>query len=236
MPAQGLTERLSFRKALFKPDMLVVDMLDINAHSLDALAKITSTLGLNEFIEEVFCEDATTFTVNKVYDIVISETMLACLKSEPQVAIMQNLIPQLNKNCVFIPQEITVDAILVNPKMEQDRMLYVIGEKPAFERYPLGNVITVSKQNMHSILEKQTFSIAPKAAASFPLLKLFTTVKVYNNELLTENDSSITLPKQLCDLRIDQKQEVDFWYVQGDKPHIACSLAPVKHTTDIITK
>jgi hypothetical protein len=205
---------------LFKPEMLKVDMLDINSHSLEALHKIVDRLNFNDFVEDMYCEDATTFRVSKTYDVVISETMLACLKNEPQVAIMQNLIPQLTKECLFIPEKISVDACLINHKMEQDRMMCVEGEKPLFERRPLGNVFTVSKQNMNSITEKKSFSIPDDAVAAFPALKLFTTVTVYNNEVLTENDSSITMPKQHYDFRNENSRGIEFWYVKGEKPRI----------------
>ena len=71
---------------LYASTELRVDMLDINRQSLIALHDLVDTLDISRYIDEVFCTDATTFTVSKPYDIVISETMLACLKSEPQVA------------------------------------------------------------------------------------------------------------------------------------------------------
>jgi len=220
---------------LFKPEMLKVDMLDINGHSLEALHKIVDKLKFNDFVEDVYCEDATTFRVSKTYDVVISETMLACLKNEPQVAIMQNLIPQLTEECLFIPEKISIDACLINHKMEQDQMMYVEGEKPLFERRPLGNVFTVSKQNMNSITEKKTFSIPDDAVVAFPALKLFTTVTVYNNEELTENDSSITMPKQFYDFRVEKCREVEFRYIQGEKPQIESSVIQPEFIPEIIT-
>lgn len=209
---------------LFTPDKIQVDFLDINPVSLEALRKLITELQLNDYIGSIYCEDATTFRVSKTYDIVISETMLACLKNEPQVAIMQNLIPQLTEECLFIPEKISIEACLINHKMEQDRMMYIEGEKPLFERRPLGNVFTVSKQNMNSITEKKTFSIPDDAVAAFPALKLFTTVTVYNNEVLTENDSSITMPKQFYDFRVEKCREVEFRYMQGEKPRIESSV------------
>lgn len=205
---------------LYKPKEIIVDLLDVNANSLDALKKIKDSLSLGGFIGETICADATTFKVNKSYDIVISETMLACLKNEPQVAIMQNLIPQLTDECIFIPEEISIDASLTNPKIEIDCLMSQEEETPPFERRPLGNVFTISKQQLDSIYFKKTFSIPSDAATTFPILKLFTTVKVFDNEILTDNDSSITLPKQFYDFRKVKNQEVKFWYVQGKMPRI----------------
>lgn len=219
--------------ALYKSTELKVDLLEINQQSLKALYKLIGTLGLSRYIGDAFCADATTFRVSKPYDIVISETMLACLKSEPQVAIMQNLIPQLTGSCIFIPEEITIDACLTNPKMEMDRLMYTETEQPAFERYLLGNVFTLSKQNLNGVLSCKTFLI-PWITASFPVLKLFTSVRVFAGELLAENDSSITLPKQYYDFRTQEADRVEFWYEQGEKPHIRSRIVEHKQISKTV--
>jgi len=205
--------------SLFKPESLIVDLLDINAGSLAALQMVIHQLGLERYVGEVWCADATTFKVNKHYDIVICETMLACLKSEPQVAIMQNLVPQLDPACIFIPEEISIDAYLTNPRMEMERLMYHETEQPLFERRFLGNVFTISKSNLESIQKKKTILI-PDYITAFPVLKLFTMVKVFGGEILSDNDSSITLPKQYFDFRRQKAPAVEFWYVQGVKPCI----------------
>ena len=149
-------------------------------------------------------------------------------------AIMQNLIPQLTESCIFIPEEITVDACLTNPKIEMDRLIYTETDQPVFERHLLGNVFTVSKQNLDSILSCKTFSI-PRIAVSFPVLKLFTSVRVFADELLTENDSSITLPKQYYDFRTNQAvEQVEFWYEQGEKPQIRSRVVEYKRITETV--
>ncbi|MDP4207550.1 MAG: hypothetical protein Q8928_01925 [Bacteroidota bacterium] len=207
---------------LFSPEEINVDLLDINQASLKALQTLIKTLGLESYIGETYCTDATTFVVEKDYDIAISETMLACLKNEPQVAVMQNLIPQLPPKAIFIPEEISIDAALTNPKMEQDRLLYYEGEHPPFRRIALGNVFTVNKQNLDTAQMQKTIEIPDEKA--FPILKLFTTVKVFGNELLSENDSSITLPKTFYDLRQQLANKIKFWYEQGKKPHISSQI------------
>lgn len=211
--------------ALCKSTKIIVDLIEINSDSLEALKKIIIALKLEEYIDEVYCTDATTFKVTKNYDIVISETMLACLKSEPQVAIMQNLIPQLTDECIFIPEEISIDASLTNPKMEMDRLMHHEHDIPKFERQHLGNVFTIGKRTMSSIQSKKSFSISTEATATFPVLKLFTTVKVFEQEVLSDNDSSITQAKKYYDFRDKTNSKVHFWYVQGEEPRIESSVS-----------
>ncbi|MTK53600.1 hypothetical protein [Paludibacter sp.] len=219
---------------LFTPDKIQVDLLDINPVSLEALRKLIDELQLNDYIGSVFCEDATTFTLSRHYDIAISETMLACLKSEPQVAVMQNIIPQLQPEAIFIPEEICIDAALTNPKMEQDRLLYYENEAPPFRRIALGNVFAVNKQNLDTDRMQKTIEIPDEK--DFPVLKLFTTVKVFGSEQLSENDSSITLPVNFYDLRKQPTLHIAFWYVQGEKPHIESRVVckPALYQTEIM--
>jgi phospholipid N-methyltransferase len=212
---------------LFGTDNILVDFIEINPDSLAALRKLTDALNLTCYIDNIYCADATTFTLTKPYEIVVSETMLACLRTEPQVAIMQNLIPQLKKGCIFIPEEISIDATLTNPKMEMERLMYYEKEPPPFERYSLGNIFRLGKLTIHDALERKTLLI-PDEIACFPVLKLFTTVKVYQDEVLTGNDSSITLPRQYYDFRQQSAREVEFWYVQGEKPRIESRI--VQHS------
>jgi len=219
---------------LYKSTDLKVDILDINRQSLIALHDLIRTLGLSKYVGDIFCTDATTFTVSKPYDIVISETMLACLRSEPQVAIMQNLIPQLTDDCIFIPEEISIDASLTNPKMEMDRLMYYETKQPPFERVSLGNIFKLNKRTIHKALERKRLSI-PDKIANFPMLKLFTTVTVFKDEVLTDNDSSITLPKQYYNFREQPAQEVEFWYVQGEKPRIESCVVKLLCIHEIIT-
>ena len=100
-----------------------------------------------------------------------------------------------------------------------ESLLYYEMEQPPFERRLLGNVFTLSKSNLDDIMSRKIIPI-PAVTSSFPVLKLFTTVKVFGNEILTGSDSSITLPKQYYDFRKQQAKEVGFWYVQGEKPCI----------------
>ena len=201
-----------------------VDLLDINPDSLTALQKIIMTLGLSDYIGEVYCLDATTIKLSFQYDIVVSETMQACLKNEPQVAVMQNIIPQLDDQCFFIPEEISIDASLVNPRMEMDRMLSWGKEQLSFERCWLSNVYTLNRHDLHSIMSPKKILIPGDATADFPVLKLFTTVKVFEDEVLTENNSSLNMPKQYYDFREQPADEVEFWYVLSEKPGIESKL------------
>lgn len=208
---------------LYSTEEIKVDLLDINPNSLTALQKIIETLGIGCYISEVFFADATTIKLNRQYDIAISETMQSCLKNEPQVAVMQNIIPQLSPATIFIPEEIFIDAYLTNSKIEDARLLYYPDETPPLRRIFLGKVFAINKDNLDINRMRNSFTI-PADVHDFPVLKLYTTVKVFENEILGENDSSINLPMIFYDFRKQNARKVEFWYTQGEKPDIECKI------------
>jgi len=137
---------------------------------------------------------------------------------------MQNLAPQLDDQCIFIPEEISIDASFTNSKMEMDRMMnFGKTEQPPFERRPLGNVFIIKKDDVRTIMSRKKIVI-PGDVAAFPVLKLFTTVKVFGDEVLTENNSSLNLPKPFYDFRKHPANEIEFLYVTGEKPGIEINL------------
>lgn len=96
----------------YSPDKLKVTFLDINSISLNGAEKLINELDLKNFIDRFVLANAKTYKVDVTFDIVISETMQAGLKNEPQVAVMQNLVPQCKANAIFNPEQITIDAYL----------------------------------------------------------------------------------------------------------------------------
>ncbi|MDX9882172.1 MAG: hypothetical protein RBS73_08905 [Prolixibacteraceae bacterium] len=226
--------------SVLSPADVQADLLDINPCSLDSLRKLIKAFGFDEFVGNIYTEDASTFKIGYDYDIVISETMQSCLKNEPQVAVMQNLIPQMGSCSIFIPEEISIDAALTNPKMEHDRFFYYEGEKLPFARIPLGNIFVVNKENLINKYFKKTLFI-PGNIGVFTELKLFTTIRVYADEVLGENDSSLNLPVRFIDLKAHPASVAEFWYEQGTKPQIRCKyytpdrfLKPVRSETQLL--
>ena len=148
--------------ALYKTDTIKVTLLDINQTSLKAVGNLINELGFENFIDAYILADASDYKINKDYDIVISETMQACLQNEPQLAIMQNLIPQMNENAIFIPQEITIDAYLKNPGKWDDNKAQRVGEKSKF----LKKMFAVHRTNLDSNKYRETVEI-PKNLEGF---------------------------------------------------------------------
>lgn len=205
--------------ALYKTDTIKVTLLDINQTSLEAVEKLINELDLVNFIDGYIFADASDYVINKDYDIVISETMQSCLQNEPQVAIMQNLIPQMKENAIFIPQRITIDAYLKKPGKWNDIKALREEDESKF----LKEVFSVSQTNLDSNNYKATIKI-PMDLNGFVELMLHTTIKVFEDEVLGLNNCSLNLPKKFYDFNKRYANKLEFWYSLSDKPQIECKV------------
>lgn len=216
---------------LFNPSEIKIDLLDINQVSLNSAIKVLKQLGLEQFIGSVYLADAAIFKVEKNYDVVISETMQAALKKEPQVAIMQNLIPQTGDRCIFIPEAITVEAALVSSeKLNAETWSY-----EGVQRIGLGEVLTVDRNHL-DVENDPTVVRVPNAIGECRQMNLYTTIRVFGEHVLGEGDCSLTLP-----LRIGRRERVEgetitFWYEQGEVPGIRYLLDGTETVFEAFTR
>ena len=121
------------------------------------------------------------------FHIVISETMQRALQNETQLAITLNLLPQLGPHALFLPERISVRAELVRyaqssepvpqPTFQLLDTLYELGPRPAAPPRP----IRITVPELESPAD----------------LHLTTVVQVYKDEVLSGNDTAITLPKNM---------------------------------------
>jgi hypothetical protein len=202
---------------LFSPGKIQVDLLDVNSKSLNAAIKLFGSLQLDLFIGNSYNQDASKFTIEKEYDIVISETMQAALKKEPQVAIMQNLIPQLPPDAIFIPERITIAAGLVSNRKWDDENGYYLGAEELIRE----ELFSVDKRNLKTECFKKSI-IVPHAVGNCRNLMLFTTIEVFDNEILYDNDCSLTSPWKVFEIKDDIVETIHFWYETGALPGVKC--------------
>jgi predicted RNA methylase len=200
---------------LFDPSKIKVDLLDINPVSLNSAVKVLKQLGLEQFVGAVYLADAAVFKAERDYDVVISETMQAALKKEPQVAIMQNLIPQMKKDAIFIPETITVEAAMVS-RGKWNAETYVF---EGIQRIKIGELMRVDK----SLPEKGNFRRVldfPEKIGECKQLKFYTTIRTFGNHWLLEGDCSLNIPLKVRELDEGEGETITFWYEQGEIPGI----------------
>lgn len=208
---------------LYGTSQLQVDLLDINEESLQSAIRVITDLGFGQFIRTTIIDDAAKIKLNSAYDVVISETMQAALKKEPQVAIMQNLIPQCSANTIFIPQEITVNAELIS-KEKWNSATYIFD---TIYRIELGEVVRVNSETLNRIGQKKVFAMA-KNNSNCKTLILTTNITVFGNHRLANSDCSLTLPLKMNNVADNQSEHVSFWYEQGNVPGIRFNFSNSK--------
>ncbi len=189
-------------------------LLDINPDSLEAAKMLYEDLGLSGYVIDYVCTDATTykFPDHIRIEMVISETMLNALRKEPQLAIMNNLIPQMHPEAIFIPENITVEAVLT--RWEEEYNSFTITDYQP-KRISIGVIYCASRE----FKLPQPAVITVPASETHNRLDLFTEITVFGKEVLTAYNCSLTMPCAVCKLQ-NQKEDmtITFEYVMSDNP------------------
>lgn len=205
---------------LYSKNELSVDLLDINEVSLSSAHSVISGLELNDRIKHFLLEDASLYEVEKNYDIIISETMQSGLRSEPQVAIMQNFFQQMKPEAIFIPEEIVIDAKLNTRGTWNDKLLRIENE----ERVYVGEVLKVNRHTINDVMNNNTLHLFNPTDEMMEL-KFYTTIKIFNSEFLTEGDSGLNSPLKIMELKKRMKIELDCIYSQTYPASILTSIS-----------
>jgi hypothetical protein len=138
--------------------------------------------------------------------IILTETLQAALRGEGQVAITANLAPQVHAGGFFLPQQISIEACLLNQASE-----------PAKDCIHLGQILKLSANTAHNLPAVEV--TIPKLAADGYTLALLTHITVFGPHRLGPGDSGLTCPVLLREVRAsDSPAIVRFTYQRGARP------------------
>lgn len=201
--------------AIFTPDEVAFYLLDISEVCLDSAKRLYQSLCISDYVEAFICADAACYQLpdDRTIHMVISETMRKALIIEPQVAIMLNLIPQMQDKTIFIPQEISVSLKLLKKEEEKNNLLVGPHQPDAIS---IGELYTIGRTNcrQHSPVTVQI----PQQIGEFNSLTLFTDVVVFQNRQLHVHDSTLNLPLTLTDVENKTGQTIKLWYEMSSSP------------------
>lgn len=218
---------------VFTSEEVHFTFLEINPLSIQSLEKVITAFQVERYLYEVVKCDATKYQADPSNPIqmIVTETMQNALQKEPQVAITMNLAPQMQSGGILIPQNITIDAVLLSPRKNLERMTDLNGfEQDYFHK--IGKVFELNKDTPRlsskaSLFPSGTFSF-PKVELEIPRglapdykqLCLFTTIRVFEEERLTNGQCSLTLPKQVMILEQEKRpvERVSFQYIPNENP------------------
>jgi len=207
---------------------LRLHLMDVNEKTLEYLDKVLRTLDIHDYVEKIICGDATKYEIEnpKDIDILVSETMQHGLVKEQQVPIMLNLVKQLSKNSVVIPNNIQLDLALKSTNIN-----YVLEGKNELLYHKLTRLLDFTPDFIHSIDINQTqFELCKHLDFSnkqgdFDEMVVLTNIQVYKDEWIHRDLSGLTIPKTLFQLNSENTtQEISISYVIQEQPNFEVEL------------
>lgn len=220
----------------YGPEDIQFTLLEVNPVSFKSVQRVFDRLGANDYVKETIRCDASKVQLEDAeqFDIVIIECLQHLLAREPQVAITCNLIPQLREDVVLIPEEISLYPVLVDMSMRQKHMLgdQNIAPSDYYKRMP--PVFTIHKdavrqwndeeRNADLSFPEMTTKLTSEDTR-FSTVALATDIKVYKEELLTMDNSGLTVPKVIAYMDApDEVKAVKTQYVLGKSPQLKAHL------------
>ena len=229
---------------LLKDAEIEIDIIDFHKGSIDALNTLINNYGYDNYFDKIIVGDATEFnSTEKKYDIIISETMRNALATEPQVAISLNLFQFLADDGIFLPEKITLTAVVANLQRELSTSkskwktfwLKVKRSQAINSRIVLGDVFILDKNVKEnydfSDIDKNIINLknieVPKELRRMKDLILLTTIKIFDNIILSEEDNT-----GLTKIYFDQNvrfltggEKLEFKFQLGSYPRIITQIS-----------
>ncbi len=227
------------------PDDIKLSLIDIHEVSLNAVERIVTGLGWQDFINQYICCDAVHYTHPKDdrIHLVVSENMRHALYGEGQVFVTHNFARQICPGGVLIPTCISIEANLIDPSKEFDvnHTRHTQGlstvEKLASrrrDRMTLGTIFTLSLEHAatHERLMRKSsdgIDVIPAGKVTMPehierryQLMLCTEITIYDDIMLLEYESGLTYPLMYAlDTPLHRLREMQFFYRGGPMPGFA---------------
>lgn len=180
--------------AMFNPGEVEFTAIDIYDEAIDCARKVAKALGQEEKYANFIKDDASKIILPKdrLPHIIICETMMATLTDEPQIAITANLANQIIKGGYFLPENITISALLKNGRFSRRKDLgdiYVL-DQSICDRVKQGDEIDEEALDQEHSVEKVfpgEVTLSKKARVIFE-----TRVKIFGNIALGPDESTIT--------------------------------------------
>jgi hypothetical protein len=214
---------------VFPPGEATFTLLDLHPESIESARSVIQFLGLASSVTAYEVIDATCYCIpaDESPDLILVETMRACLEAEPQVAIARHLLKQAPE-AVLIPEEVRMDLMLVDAAHEFDLKTGEGSREPIQrDRVHVGTVFTLNRKTVKEWENSPGVQLPgatirmPDAVESRYQPLLFTTIRVYGDHRLKDYDSGLTCPRQpTIEGGIKPGTAIQFEYELGDHPRL----------------
>ncbi len=202
--------------SLYKPTEVQFILLEVNTISIESLKRVIKSFDAYDYVKAIYHCDAANFIIPAELDadILLVECLQHGLLREPQVGITYNLLSQLKKDVVVIPEEISLHVSLIDIEKKND---YLSIEDNTNERDYYVNseaVFTLNKEEVHKnnikiteegylFPEKETQFTAEQLSA-YDLIAISTEITIFEAIIINIDESGLTTPMYLADLNRDQ--------------------------------
>jgi CheY-like chemotaxis protein len=185
---------------IFSSTQLNMLLLDINPASIAYLNRVINYFNLQTYVLHIVETDAVTYQIPAQWqpDIILSETMMPSLKTEPQISIVANLAGQCPQ-AILVPELIAVSAVLYNSKMDDEirfiplETLLVFTKDEALQ-------MAAQQQTGDVIFPVTRLEVQKPALPDYSRLALLTNIRVFNQHTLNFRESSLTIPQFVYNL------------------------------------
>jgi len=221
----------------YTPQELQFEFIEINPLSVSSLKHIFEALNCTDYIIDIHQEDAAKFKFDKRpdIDILLIECLQHALAREPQVAITYNLLPQLKRDAILIPEQISLHLCLINTRLQQEIMLGNEVNLSASYFKNIDSVFTLSKKEVDlylSNIDSSNYQFPLKETIlsnvdieNYNLIAISTELTIFEDSRLCINESGLTIPK-ILDYQKKEKPitRVLSQYILSNEPGLSTTL------------
>ncbi|QIE58282.1 hypothetical protein G5B37_01470 [Rasiella rasia] len=221
---------------IFSPAELQLILIEVNLHSVESLKRVITKMDAESYVHSIHNCDASIFKLpkNTEADILVVECLQHALAREPQVAICYNLLPQLNKDTILIPQEISLHIAAIDISGMNNSLL-TNSNTPATDFMEKSDpVFTLNKdailQDAHTFF-KPGFSFAEHVVnfseeqlKEKTALAILTDIHVYDSEKIKFRESGLTTSSMISNAVTGGKKTITTRYILSDDPYLLTSV------------
>ncbi|MDD2698368.1 MAG: hypothetical protein PHF17_06165 [Arcobacteraceae bacterium] len=238
-----LVPLLAYYKAnkIYNETQLKVTFIDIQEGAILSLVEILKVSGLDAFVKEIICADAVEYQSKEKIHLVVLEAMQHGFTKEGHLSISKHFVDLLDKDGIFLPQEVRVDAVLAigeeeyNTQWKDADLVASHNMNPEIrdQRVVLGSILRVNLETLRGmeIMElNENTRLVKCATHTIPhfeenhdkrIMLFATNITIYEDEVLSEYDSGITHPLPNMDICINfipkaDKRVTDLYVASGD--------------------
>lgn len=213
----------------------VFTLIDIHEEALSHARQLIDGFGLSSHVARYARADAARYRIpaGETPDVIVSETMNASLRGEPQVAIARHLMAQAPE-ARMVPANVSVEACLLHLAREYAAPVINAGAPavaPEPDRIYLGTVFELNAKSIRDWAGLKACSL-PAACIRIPASfeqryrpMLLTRIDVYGDSRLLDHESSLNLPQPFPGKPVFQGgEELQFRYRLGSRPGLEFEL------------